>query len=86
VPLSEAAAALLRADPALLPRILTGGDDYELLFAAPPAAAGAIAALATSTGTPATRIGRFVPGAPAATVLDEKGLPLPLVRQGWSHF
>ena len=86
VPLSEAATALLRADPALLPRILTGGDDYELLFAAPPAAAGAIAALADSTGTPATRIGRFVPGAPVATVLDEKGLPLPLVRQGWSHF
>ncbi|KKM16700.1 hypothetical protein LCGC14_1683170, partial [marine sediment metagenome] len=32
VPLSEPAAAALRNDPGLLEVILTGGDDYELLF------------------------------------------------------
>lgn len=86
VPLSPAASALLAAEPALLPRVLTGGDDYELLFAAPPAAAERIAALATATGTAATRIGRFVAGDPVVTVRDAQGAPMTLGRQGWSHF
>jgi thiamine-monophosphate kinase len=86
VPLSPAATALLRAEPGLLPRILTGGDDYELLFAAPPDAAGRIDTLAAAIGTPATRIGRFVPGDPLVTVRDEQGAPMTLGRQGWSHF
>jgi thiamine-monophosphate kinase len=86
VPLSPAAAALLAADPGLMPRILTGGDDYELLFAAPPEAAPEIAAQAAALGVAATRIGRFVAGEPGVTVLDPAGRALPLGREGWSHF
>jgi thiamine-monophosphate kinase len=86
VPLSEDAAALLQADPALLPRILTGGDDYELLFAAPPDAAAEIGARAAGLGVAATRIGRFVAGDPLVTVLDGQGGVVPLGRGGWSHF
>jgi thiamine-monophosphate kinase len=36
LPLSDAARAAVAADPALLSLALSGGDDYELLFAAPP--------------------------------------------------
>jgi thiamine-monophosphate kinase len=86
VPLSQAAAALLRERPALLPRILTGGDDYELLFAARPEAAPAILARAAEAGIGATRIGRFVPGDSVVTVLDAAGAPMALDRAGWSHF
>jgi thiamine-monophosphate kinase len=83
VPLSPAAAALLAADSKLMTRILTGGDDYELLFAAPPEAAPEIGARAAAQGVTATRIGRFVAGAPSVMVLDH---PLPPGRAGWSHF
>lgn len=86
VPLSPAAAALLRADPALLPRILTGGDDYELLFAAAPEAAAGIAARAESCGVAVARIGHFVPGESTVTVLGRDGAPLRLGQGGWSHF
>ena len=86
VPLSAAARALLAADSALLPRILTGGDDYELLFAAPPEAAAEIAARAAAQGVAATRIGRFLAGEPVVTVLDHANRALPLARGGWSHF
>ncbi|MDJ0388203.1 thiamine-phosphate kinase [Roseomonas sp. E05] len=86
VPLSGAAAALLASRPALLPRLLTGGDDYELLFAAPAVAAADIAARAAACGVNVTRIGRFVPGAAAVTVQDAQGMPLHLDRGGWSHF
>jgi thiamine-monophosphate kinase len=73
VPLSPGAAA----HPGLLALCLTGGDDYELLFAAPPGAA---------VPPGATRIGACVAGPPEVTVLDATGAPMRLDRQGWSHF
>ncbi|MDB5370033.1 MAG: thiamine-phosphate kinase [Roseomonas sp.] len=86
VPLSPAAAALLAAEPGLLPRILTGGDDYELLFAAGPEAASDIRARAGACGVAVTRLGRFVPGEALVTVRDRQGTAMPLGRGGWSHF
>lgn len=86
IPLSAAAAAVVRNDSTWLPRLITGGDDYELLFAAPPSAATEITARAAATGVPATRIGHFVPGDAKVTVLDEAGAALRLGPGGWSHF
>ncbi len=86
VPLSPAARAALAADPALLPLVLTGGDDYELLFAAPPGAASAVQAAAAAAGTPVTRIGQLQAGEPGVAVQDAAGQPIPLPRGGWSHF
>ncbi|NKC29268.1 thiamine-phosphate kinase [Falsiroseomonas selenitidurans] len=85
VPLSAPARAALAADADLLPRILTGGDDYELVFAAAPADAPRIRAAAAAAGVAATRIGRFLPGA-GVRVLDAAGNPLALPAGGWSHF
>ena len=41
---------------------LAGGDDYELLFTAPAARAGAVQAAAQAAGVAATRIGVIEPG------------------------
>ena len=62
VPLSQPARAALVDDPARLPTILAGGDDYELLFAADPADAARIRAAGATVGVAVTRIGRFVAG------------------------
>ncbi|WP_424811077.1 thiamine-phosphate kinase [Roseococcus sp. YIM B11640] len=86
VPLSPAARAALGADAALLPLILSGGDDYELLFAAPPGDAARVQAAGRAARTPVTRIGRFTEGAPDVTVRDATGGLLNLPRGGWSHF
>lgn len=83
VPLSAAARAAVEADPALLARCLTGGDDYELLLAVPPERAGALRAAAASCGVAVTRIGRFVAG---ATEVSVRGAPIDLGSGGWSHF
>jgi thiamine-monophosphate kinase len=85
VPLSDPARAALAADPALLRRILGGGDDYELLFAAAPGDADRVMAAGRATQTPVTRIGRFLDGA-GVNVLDGAGTPLDLPAAGWSHF
>lgn len=88
VPLSPAARRLVAARPDLLVSVLTGGDDYELLFAAPADRREALAALGRRHGVAITEIGRLDGAGPAGrvAVIDGQGQPLPLTRTGWTHF
>ena len=58
VPLSEAAARRSRAEPALIEKVLTGGDDYECVAPFRPEGRGAAPA-ATAAGVPVTEIGTY---------------------------
>ncbi|WP_308719887.1 thiamine-phosphate kinase [Komagataeibacter xylinus] len=81
VPLSPAVRAL---GPSWLPQCLTGGDDYELLLAVPPAQESRLLAHAARVGVAVTRIGQIVPGS-GVRVRDEAGRDIKLARRGWSH-
>jgi thiamine-monophosphate kinase len=84
VPRAPALAAL--ADAGLARAcVLAGGDDYELVFAAPPEARDAVARAAELARAPVTRIGRMREGA-GVTVRDAAGAPLALDRPGYDHF
>lgn len=85
VPLSPAASRILAQHPERLADVLSGGDDYELVFSAPAGAETAIKAMAAALGVPVTRIGRLLPGT-GVSVLDAAGAPLPLARGGYQHF
>jgi thiamine-monophosphate kinase len=85
VPLSLAARGALADDAALLAAILTGGDDYELLFTASPDAAGRVATLGRSHSLAVRRIGRVGPGR-GVVVRDGDGKPLALAKAGFQHF
>jgi thiamine-monophosphate kinase len=78
-------AALLPVHPAAtLLQALNGGEDYELLFTAPPTARMP----RKIAGVPITPIGRILPrrpGRPTVTLLTEQGSQ-PLNPQGWEHF
>jgi thiamine-monophosphate kinase len=65
--------------------LLAGGDDYELCFTAPGAAAGNVAAIAAGTGVPLTRIGVITQGS-GLLVRDERGVPLPALPRAYDHF
>jgi thiamine-monophosphate kinase len=65
--------------------VLSGGDDYELLFTAPRAHRGEIEALASEIGLALTRIGGIEAGAPRVVVLTADGKPL-AHRGGFDHF
>jgi thiamine-monophosphate kinase len=83
VPLSDPARA---AGPDWLAACLTGGDDYEVLMAVPPANEAMLRVIADM---PVTRIGRFHAAdgvMPQVTVLDARSAPIPLPATGWSHF
>jgi thiamine-monophosphate kinase len=83
VPLSEPLGAL-GGDEAARLAAATAGDDYELLFAAPPAQAEALFALSAELGLPFTRIGSFAKGAGIALLHGGISIPLP-ERLGWEH-
>jgi len=85
LPLSPAAQAALARDPARQATILGGGDDYELLFAAPASATAAFSTLARETGVPVTMIGRIEAGA-GVRILDERGHEIALAIKGYEHF
>lgn len=87
VPLSIAARAVVGADPARLALVLTGGDDYELLFTAPDEARPDLAALAADTGVAITKVGRLEEGtAGAVRVVGSDGASMALPARGWQHF
>jgi thiamine-monophosphate kinase len=81
VPLSPQARAADR-----LALCLTGGDDYELLFAVPDAREAALRQAAAEAGVDVTRIGTFRAGEPRVIVLGADGAHWPIVSGGWSHF
>jgi thiamine-monophosphate kinase len=64
---------------------LAGGDDYELLFTAPPGRADAVQAAAVAGGVAATRIGR-VEAEAGLRLVDADGRALPNTWGSFDHF
>ena len=62
---------------------LGGGEDYELIFAAPSATMDRVV---STLDVPVTVIGDIVEGPPRARVLAEDGQEMPIERGGWDHF
>ncbi len=65
--------------------LLAGGDDYELLFTAPPSRHAAVQAAAQQARTPVHCVGRIDTGS-ALRVLDEAGAELPQTWRAFDHF
>lgn len=80
VPLSAAGHGFLANAKADLLALLTGGDDYQTLFTAPPSARAAIEA----SGEAVTRIGRVEQGE-GVRLLDTSGAQIPAANPGWKH-
>ncbi|MBF0310910.1 MAG: thiamine-phosphate kinase [Magnetococcales bacterium] len=91
VPLSDAARRVLAgaATPeqkeSILRQILTGGEDYELLFAVAEGALDQIEALEARSGTRITEIGRITREAGVISLFEE-GHPIKLPEGGFRHF
>jgi thiamine-monophosphate kinase len=86
VPLSPAANTALATSPEAMQAILSGGDDYEILTAIPPAEAPAFEAAAAQAGVRVTRIGAVKSGLHAPIFLNTEGVPFQLSSTGFEHF
>jgi thiamine-monophosphate kinase len=84
VPLSDAARHVLAAHPPSLERVLTGGDDYEILCTIPAGKWSAFAAGAVEHGIAVAPIGR-VTGEGTLDIMGPQG-PLSFARLSYTHF
>lgn len=75
----------LKGDRLVGEALLTGGDDYELLFTAPAAAAAQMDSISARLGLALTRIGRVVAGE-GVRVLDQSGAVIDIDSGGYEHF
>ena len=85
VPVSQAAEQALHLLGEPRQAVLSGGDDYELLFAASPEKRPAIGELSSRLALPIARIGR-VRAETGLTVVDSERQAVPLESLGWTHF
>ncbi|MEO5336049.1 MAG: thiamine-phosphate kinase [Magnetospirillum sp. WYHS-4] len=85
LPLSAPAQAVLELRPDLRTALATGGDDYELVFAARPEAAEGIAAAGTELDLLLTRIGTIREGT-GVRLLDAEGCDITPDKPGFRHF
>lgn len=64
---------------------LSGGDDYELIFSAPPAARAAVQAASAASATPVTCVGRLE-AEPGLRLLDAQGRSIDWRVASFDHF
>ena len=88
VPLSGAAARWLQTQgdqAAALRRLLSAGDDYEVLFCAASPIAQTVTDMAARLQVQVTKVGVVTAGRDAV-ILGTDGAPMPLAISGWTHF
>jgi thiamine-monophosphate kinase len=86
LPRSPAAMLIIAGAEEMRVQLAAGGDDYELLFTAPPDAGEAIRDLAAATGVRITEIGAIDSGAGVRLFDVEGGSEISVERAGYRHF
>lgn len=86
LPLSDAAKQALNADASLMETLLSGGDDYEILFCAARSSEDELATLAAACDIAITRIGMLVSPDQGVQAVDAQGRAIKLSRTGYTHF
>lgn len=91
VPVSDAVKETLILEPKLLEKILTGGDDYELLIAVSPAKQEAFEHTVKSCNVPITLLGiafltEWTCRRGELIIMDETGTPMEFGQKSFTHF
>jgi len=86
IPLSAPAATLIATGAVGIERIVSGGDDYEILCAIPENRLEAFARAADSVGVAITSIGTIIAGASPPIFMDAQGREIALKCLSYSHF
>ena len=85
VPMSTAAAKIAANSAEWRVKIVSTGDDYEILAAVAPDRAAGFKVAAQAAGITVSEIGRFAAGS-GLTVIGADGAAITLDRTGWDHF
>ena len=85
IPLSAAASEAVRCLPQIMRSIVSGGDDYQVLFAVGADDVANMLTAANAVGLLVQLLGTLEPGH-GVTLLDASGTSIPLESAGYDHF
>jgi len=86
VPLSEAATRVVTSEPAAIEKVLTGGDDYEIVCTVPRQRLAEFRAAADTAGVQVTEIGRITGVRTPPRFLGRDGKAMQFKQTSFSHF
>ncbi|MAR55693.1 MAG: thiamine-phosphate kinase [Rickettsiales bacterium] len=85
IPLASEVQQALQQKQITMEHVLTGGDEYQLLFTAPRAQESMLQQLAQQSSVLLSRIGKVTAGE-GVQCLDATEAPLSFTQTGWQHF
>ena len=85
LPISDAARVLIKEDKKKWETIISGGDDFELLFTAQPKFSSVIKRLSKEKNIQINCIGKTKKGS-GVRFFDSKGKLFAVKKRGWQHF
>ncbi|MBX9775026.1 MAG: thiamine-phosphate kinase [Xanthobacteraceae bacterium] len=86
VPLSEAATSVVASEAAAIEKVLTGGDDYEIVCTVPQERLADFRAAADAARVPVADIGRVTAARAPPRFLGRDGKPMKFKQTSFSHF
>ena len=85
IPISKASESVLVEYPQYMEDVVTGGDDYQLLFTAPHRAKETITTLCANAGITLTQIGTITE-TPEVIILGHDNQPMTFRNKGFEHY
>ncbi len=88
IPISDAAKDSIKENNIDLNQLLSGGEDYELIFTAPKKDQKNIEKLSKKLGIKITQVGSLkkTKSNPKIQLLDSKGKEIKISKYGWQHY
>ena len=85
IPISKQLSILIKTKKLNKSKLISNGDDYQVLFTAHPNKSRIIKKASKILGTKITKIGKIKPGIKKSYIIDQKGEQLVLKKQGYLH-
>ena len=85
IPISKQLYSLIKTKRLNKSKLISNGDDYQVLFTSSPDKLRIIHNTSKILGIKITKIGKINPGANKSTVIDQKGKQIVLKNKGYLH-
>ena len=85
IPISKELSFLIKAKKLSKSKLISNGDDYQVLFTSSPSKSRIIERASKILGTKITKIGKITPGDKKSYIVDQKGKQLVLKNAGYLH-
>ena len=85
IPISKQLSSLIKTKKFNKSKLISNGDDYQVLFTANPDKSGIISSTSKILGIKITKIGKINSGTKKSFIIDQKGKQIALKNKGYFH-